>query len=852
MEKSNGPHHYFCHDKSWPLTPCFYYNQGSGGDRVLPCQPQVRRRLSRRFCVRLIKDFKPCIFGPIIFLILSVLTAIPAQAEEFGRPLDAEAAIRNNLFSQDDRPVLSPDGRYAAYTLLEWPREQGAPGVYLLPNGMVTRLMGAELYLTEVETGDTLEINPGDWSNWKPAFSPDGRKIAFLSDAAGEPNIWVFDINAAEARQVSDARVFVQLWTALDRPAWSPDSSAVYALVVKGKLSSASEEDSAKDVDASGSKAEVRAAGQEVNAVGPELRTGGGNRPRDYGLRTAVEQIDVDSGNRKVLTPLSGTKQIVAYETSPSGNWVAYLSAAGGLIDEHELSVVSSGGGEPRALEGLKLIRYNGPASSHLYGAVFHWAPESEKLVFVESGEEGGDVWMVDLSEGIGAEPCLLAPELGKIVAPSYPHYDWPPLYQVAFTADGGIVVARLAEADVLSFAVIPLDGSPARRILIEEKIEFENLALRDRDTLWQPDDDSFILMGSDPATGKKYALQVSLSDGSSTMLREDRADIEFLSGVSPKRILAVFEDVKTPPDLYLFDAALRNKRRVTRINPSFDEFAGITSRYLETRAPSYDGSMRTMKTGVILPEGCGPQPRLPAVVKIYPDANLSKGVNRFGGGRMPGYELGHFWTSRGFAVVLPSLRPLTPRATEAGNIIKEMRDYLLPQIYRAAELGYIDIDRVVLMGHSFGGFGTMAVVTDTNLFRAAVGYSSAPLDLISTSLTGWAAEVARIGPGALPWTAFKQFLTNSPYQQADKVETPVLLIHGTNDSVPPQSSELMFQALQQQGKTAQLAIYPGEPHALGWWSFENAVDACQRVLDFVTRYVPAENPAPGKNKDKR
>ena len=217
----------------------------------------------------------------------------------------------------------------------------------------------------------------------------------------------------------------------------------------------------------------------------------------------------------------------------------------------------------------------------------------------------------------------------------------------------------------------------------------------------------------------------------------------------------------------------------------------------------------------------------------------------------MAGYELARFWTSRGYAVVFPDLRPLTPRATAAGNIIKEIRDYLVPQIYRAAELGYIDIDRVVLTGHSFGGFGTLAVVTDTNLFRAAVGYSSAPLNLLSTT-SGWPAEVARIGPGALPWTAFKQYLTNSPYHQADKVETPVLLIHGTNDPLPPRSSELMFEALQMQGKTAQLALYPGEPHALGWWSFENAVDACRRVLDFVSRYVPAENPAASENKDLR
>jgi pimeloyl-ACP methyl ester carboxylesterase len=63
-----------------------------------------------------------------------------------------------------------------------------------------------------------------------------------------------------------------------------------------------------------------------------------------------------------------------------------------------------------------------------------------------------------------------------------------------------------------------------------------------------------------------------------------------------------------------------------------------------------------------------------------------------------------------------------------------------------------------------------------------------------------------------------------------DVIRTPLLLIHGSQDNLPPQSSEIMFQGLAQLGKNAQFALYQGEPHDIGWWSRQNAIDATQRV----------------------
>ena len=76
----------------------------------------------------------------------------------------------------------------------------------------------------------------------------------------------------------------------------------------------------------------------------------------------------------------------------------------------------------------------------------------------------------------------------------------------------------------------------------------------------------------------------------------------------------------------------------------------------------------------------------------------------------------------RGYAVVLASL-PLGPNR-EAGNPLNEMIDELLPQVYKAAELGYVDVNRLAIAGQSFGGYGTASIISGTNIFRAAVAVS--------------------------------------------------------------------------------------------------------------------------------
>jgi dipeptidyl aminopeptidase/acylaminoacyl peptidase len=89
------------------------------------------------------------------------------------------------------------------------------------------------------------------------------------------------------------------------------------------------------------------------------------------------------------------------------------------------------------------------------------------------------------------------------------------------------------------------------------------------------------------------------------------------------------------------------------------------------------------------------------------------------------------------------------------------------------------------------------------------------------------------------PWADRTRYLANSPYHQADKIETLLLLLHGKRDypSFVDEAAK-MYNALKRLGKTAQLAVYAGEGHALPEWSHVNAVDAARRSVQFFDRYV--------------
>src|SRR5207237_183090 len=99
--------------------------------------------------------------------------------------------------------------------------------------------------------------------------------------------------------------------------------------------------------------------------------------------------------------------------------------------------------------------------------------------------------------------------------------------------------------------------------------------------------------------------------------------------------------------------------------------------------------------------------------------------------------------------------------------------------------------------------------------------------------------EEGQMRMGTHPWADLQRYLANSPYYQVDKIQTPLLLIHGeADDGCPVEEARQLFLAGQRLGKTMQLATYPGESHTPVEWSHANAIDEAERIVAFLDRYV--------------
>jgi len=184
---------------------------------------------------------------------------------------------------------------------------------------------------------------------------------------------------------------------------------------------------------------------------------------------------------------------------------------------------------------------------------------------------------------------------------------------------------------------------------------------------------------------------------------------------------------------------------------------------------------------------------------------------------------------SRGYAVLVPSMPLPSGPGNPHGDPYIDLPKGVMPAVDRAVELGIADPDRLGVIGASFGGYSTYSLVTFTTRFRAAVAMQG-PSNLISLYgefpqrfiespherlIPPGLLELGVLSMGAAPWQDLWRYLRNTPLFFVDRVQTPLMAIHGDQDQIVMGQSEEFFTALQRQGKRAKLIRYWGESHGI-------------------------------------
>jgi len=205
------------------------------------------------------------------------------------------------------------------------------------------------------------------------------------------------------------------------------------------------------------------------------------------------------------------------------------------------------------------------------------------------------------------------------------------------------------------------------------------------------------------------------------------------------------------------------------------------------------------------------------------------------------------YFVSRGYLVFMPDIHYQMGHPGESA----------LASIVSAAEYlskrPYVDSNRMGLAGHSWGGYETNYVVTHSHLFAAAAE-GAGPTDFIAgynglngVNGVGFSTqqlyEVSQSRMGVTLWQRPDLYVENSPIMQADKVTTPLLILHNKEDGAVPWSQGVeLFTALRRLRKRAWMLQYEGERHSLV--KPENILDYTIRLTQFFDHYLKGA-PAP-------
>lgn len=272
-------------------------------------------------------------------------------------------------------------------------------------------------------------------------------------------------------------------------------------------------------------------------------------------------------------------------------------------------------------------------------------------------------------------------------------------------------------------------------------------------------------------------------------------------------------EGVETSPNYFVFNLKKKTSVALTNFPDPYPSLQGVQKTQL-----SYQRKDGVTLTGTLyLPKGYkkedGP---LPVFVWAYPREYKSlKAAGQVKGSpyRFPRISWGSpiYWVTRGYAIVDNADMPIVGTGKEEPNntFVEQITDNANSLINYLVNMGIADRKRIAVGGHSYGAFMTANLLAHTNLFAAGIARSGA----YNRTLTpfGFQNETRTY------WQAPEIYYQMSPFSYADKIKTPVLLIHGIDDDNSgtfPIQSERLYSAIKGFGGTVRLVMLPKEFHS--------------------------------------
>ncbi len=281
---------------------------------------------------------------------------------------------------------------------------------------------------------------------------------------------------------------------------------------------------------------------------------------------------------------------------------------------------------------------------------------------------------------------------------------------------------------------------------------------------IWSPDrDQSIYINTTDSVTKQEGFYLVDLHTGAFTKALETDININpMLASVSHDDEFLVYaaQNARQEQNLWLANRDLTNARQVTHANPDLERYPAGEARLIDYST----AEGKKLQATLLLPVNYQKDRRYPLIVWVYGGSMLSGNVNRYGatGNEHSNLQL---LSSRGYAVLLPD----TPLAV--GTPMQDLAKTVLPAVDKTIEMGVADPDRLGVMGASYGGYSTLALLVQTARFKAAVmdvgfGNLSSMYGVMLKNGMAFRVSWAEEGQGRMggpPWQFTERYIQNSP-----------------------------------------------------------------------------------------
>ncbi|WMW79671.1 prolyl oligopeptidase family serine peptidase [Undibacterium cyanobacteriorum] len=289
-------------------------------------------------------------------------------------------------------------------------------------------------------------------------------------------------------------------------------------------------------------------------------------------------------------------------------------------------------------------------------------------------------------------------------------------------------------------------------------------------------------------------------------------------------------ETATIAPDVYVGDNQIASGRKLTDLTEQEKKFTlGSGARLIDYVGT--DG--KKLQAALFLPANYQAGKAYPTVVYIY--EKLSQTLHSYVAPGLSGNGFNRsLYTSNGYAVLMPDI---TYRLNDPGMSAKES---VLPALQAAINTGIVDGKRVGLQGHSWGGYQTSFLITQTNAFKAAAAGAAltnmiSMYSLVYKNSGGTNQAIFESSQGRFlgayndNWEAY---VRNSPVFFAKNVSTPLLMLQNDADGAVDYTQGVeYFNTLRRAGKDVIMLEYPGENHGLA--KKPNQKDYMQRMKEF-------------------